>query len=334
MGQHAEKLKAVKVAVVVPCYRVADHVLDVLAAIPACVDRIVCVDDACPEGTGRLIEERCEDERICVLRHDANQGVGGAMITGYRAALAEDMDIVVKLDGDGQLDPALIPRFVSFLKAGEADYCKGNRFYQVATLAGMPTSRLVGNAILSFLTKLSSGYWQIFDPTNGYTAIHAAALRLLPLDSLDKGYFFESDMLFRLNTIRAVVRDIPMTAIYGDENSSLKIRRIVAPFIGKHIRNFFKRITYNYYVRDFSLASLEWPFGTSLLLFGVVFGLFQWVGAAARDEFASAGTVMLAALPVIIGLQMLFSAFNFDIQNTPRVPLQRLFRDESSIDAL
>lgn len=334
MSEYQEKLKTMKVAVVVPCYRVADRVLGVLAAIPSRVDRIFCVDDACPDGSGARIAESCADPRVRVLTHGQNQGVGGAMVTGYRAALEEEMDIVVKLDGDGQMDPALIPRFVTFLEAGEADYCKGNRFYRVATLTGMPWSRLIGNAVLSFLSKLSSGYWQIFDPTNGYTAIHAAALRLLPLESIDKGYFFESDMLFRLSTIRAVVRDIPMAAVYGGETSSLRIRKVVAPFIVKHVRNFLKRIGYNYYLRDFSLASLEWPIGAGLLLFGVVFGLVQWIGAAARDEFASAGTVMLAGLPVIVGLQMLLSAFNYDIQNTPRIPLQRLLRDENPIEVL
>ncbi len=331
VGQTESNLKRMKVAVVIPCYRVKDRVMSVLDAIPDGVDKIICVDDACPQGTGAHIKDTCKDKRVEVLTHGKNQGVGGAVVTGYQAALDAQMEVVVKLDGDGQMDPAIIPRFLTFLEAGEADYCKGNRFYRPATLTGMPASRIAGNAVLSFLTKLSSGYWQVFDPTNGYTAIHASALRLLPLESIDKTFFFESDMLFRLNVIRAVVRDIPMTARYGDENSNLKIHRVVAPFIGKHLRNFGKRIVYNYYLRDFNLASFEWPLGLALFSFGMVFGITQWIGGAIRDEFASAGTVMLAALPIIVGLQMLLSAFNFDIQNVPRTPLQRLLRDENPL---
>jgi glycosyltransferase involved in cell wall biosynthesis len=334
VNQSEERLKPLKVAVVIPCYRVADRVLDVLEAIPARVDRIFCVDDACPEKSGDRIAKGCKDARVTVFCHDKNQGVGGATITGYKAALEADMDVVVKIDGDGQMDPRLIPRFVAVLQAGEADYCKGNRFYRVATLTGMPKGRVVGNAVLSFLTKLSSGYWQVFDPTNGYTAIHAAALRLLPLEVIDRGYFFESDMLFRLNTIRAVVRDVPMTAAYKDETSNLKAGRLVLPFLAKNLRNLGKRLVYNYYVRDFNLASLEWPLGILLLGFGVIFGLSQWISVARSGQVASAGTVMLAALPVMVGIQMLLSAFNFDIQNVPRTPLQRLLRDENPIKSL
>lgn len=323
-----------KVAAVVPCYRVADQVVDVLKAMPGRVDKIYCVDDACPEKSGDRIKAHCRDVRVQVLRHDTNRGVGGAVVTGYRAALADAMDIVVKIDGDGQMDPAIMPRFLAVLEAGEADYCKGNRFYRVATLEGMPRGRLVGNAVLSFLSKLSSGYWQIFDPTNGYTAIHAAALRLLPLEALDRGYFFESDMLFRLNTIRAVVRDVPMTAVYNDEISNLKVSQVVLPFFGKHVRNFAKRLVYNYYLRDFNLASVEWPLGLALLMFGTIFGASKWASVVAAGEVASAGTVMLAALPILVGIQMLLSAFNFDIQNVPRTPLQRLLRDENPIKVL
>lgn len=334
MAPQGDNSAVLKVAVIVPCYCVANNVLDVLAAMPERVDRIFCVDDACPEASGEKIEKNCKDRRVKVLRHTQNQGVGGAMITGYLAALAEDMEIVAKIDGDGQMDPKILQRFLAVLEAGEADYCKGNRFYRAATLKDMPRERLIGNAILSFLSKLSTGYWQIFDPTNGYTAIHAAALKLLPLETIDRGYFFESDMLFRLNTIRAVVRDIPMMAVYNGERSNLNVRRTVGPFLLKHMRNFSKRVIYNYYVRDFNLASIEMPIGVVLLLFGTVFGTTQWIESASRNVAASAGTVMLAALPIIVGFQLVLSAFNIDIQNAPRTPLQRLLRDENPIKTL
>jgi len=320
-----------KVAVVIPCFQVAEPVLALLGQIPERVERIYCVDDACPQFSGDSILKACDDPRVRVLHHETNQGVGGAMITGYRAALEDGMDIVVKLDGDGQMDPALIPRLVKMLETGESDYCKGNRFYRPATLQGMPKDRLIGNLILSFLNKLSSGYWHCIDPTNGYTAIHTTALRMLPLAALDRGYFFEEDILFRLNTIRAVVRDIPMRAVYNGETSNLQLRRVVLQFAWKHLRNFLKRMIYNYYVRDFNLASIEWPIGLSCLLFGIIFGLNHWIQGSINDEFASAGTVMLAALPFIVGVQMLLSAFNFDIQNTPNIPLQRQLSDENPL---
>lgn len=165
-------------------------------------------------------------------------------MTGYRAALKDGIDIIVKIDSDGQMDPALIIDFVGPIVDGEADYTKGNRFFELEKVKSMPRIRLIGNAILSFMCKLSSGYWNLFDPTNGFTAIHADVARRLPFNSISKRYFFESDILFRLNTLRAVVIDIPMEAEYGDEISNLKISRIVGEFLVKHSKNFIKRIFY------------------------------------------------------------------------------------------
>ncbi len=316
-----------RIAVVVPCYRVADQVLAVLAAIPPVVSKIYCIDDACPQASGDHNTAHCHDPRVTVIRHTHNGGVGAATLSGYRAALGDDMQLVVKLDGDGQMDPALIPRFLRLLISGDADYCKGNRFHRLGSVGGMPPARLFGNAVLSFLTKLSSGYWQIFDPNNGYTAIHSAALRLLPLDDIDQGYFFESDMLCRLNIARAVVRDIPMDAVYGNETSSLLIHREITHFAVKHMRNFARRILYSYYLRDFNLASIEAPLGLVALLFGVVFGGLHWLQAFQGAPYASAGTVMVAALPIIVGVQMLLSAINYDVLNVPTTPLQKLFAE-------
>lgn len=187
----------------------------------------------------------------------------------------------------------------------------------------MPRIRLIGNALLSFLTKLSSGYWHVFDPTNGYTAIHGAVLRELPLDKISKGYFFESDMLFRLNITQAVVRDIPMRAVYEDEQSNLNIRAIIFNFLSKHTRNFYKRIFYSYFLRDFSIASIQLMLGTAFLLFGLIFGSVKWWLAAEEGVTASAGTVMLSALPVLIGVQMILSFLQFDMQGKVRPPIHK-----------
>lgn len=306
------------IAVVIPCYRVKDHILEVLARIPAMVSMVVCVDDACPEESGSFIERHVHDPRVSVLRHTVNRGVGGAVMTGYRVALQAQAEVVVKIDGDGQMDPALLPAFIRPILAGAADYTKGNRFYDPESVRGMPLARLLGNAALSFMTKLSSGYWHIFDPTNGYTAIHGAVLRRLPLDKLSARYFFESDMLFRLHTLRAVVVDMPMPAVYAQETSHLSIGRVLPSFMWGHLRNTVKRLIYNYFLRDFQLASLELVLGILLLVFGTVFGTVEWLASAHTGKTASAGTVMLSALPIIVGLQMILSAFNYDMANVPR----------------
>ena len=313
-----------KIAVVLPCYKTSKQVLDVLALIPEIVTSIYCVDDDCPDKTGEHIQSHCKDKRVKVLFHDQNLGVGGAMVSGYRQALEEAADIVVKVDSDGQMDPGLIPQFIAPIVNGQADYTKGNRFFTPQFLSGMPRVRLIGNAGLSFLNKFSTGYWQIFDPTNGYTAIHADVLRLLPLDKINKGYFFEADMLFRLGTLRAVVMDIPQRAVYEDEESNLNVSKALWSFAGLHLRNFFKRIVYSYFIRDFHMASIEWILGPILLIFSTIFGLGAWAESVHNEVEASAGTVMLAALPFIIGLQLTLSALHFDIQNQPRIPLHNL----------
>ncbi len=315
-----------KIAVIVPCYRVQKQILSVLSEIGQEVDNIYIVDDCCPENTGFFVEENTGDRRVKVLYHSHNQGVGRAVITGYQNALLEGAQILIKLDGDGQMNPQFIPQLIAPILSGEADYTKGNRFYHPEHLQGMPVMRLLGNAGLSFFTKLSSGYWELFDPTNGYTAIHHSVLELIPLSKLSPRFFFESDLLFRLNTIQAVVMDIPMPSCYGEENSNLKIFRIFLPFLWGNCYNCLKRICYNYYLRSFSIASLELLFGLPLLLFGIGFGAVAWLKSLVTGETATAGTVMLAALPIILGFQLLLSFLSYDISVTPRIPLHRKLR--------
>ena len=178
------------IAVVVPCYNVKAQIGSVLEAMPPCVARIYIVDDCCPEKTGEFVRAKLKDSRIRILTHEKNLGVGGAVMTGYKAAIAEGMDILVKIDGDGQMDPSLIENFVRPLEDGSADYAKGNRFWNAENLREMPRIRLFGNAVLSFINKISSGYWNIMDPTNGYTAITAEVVRELPFEKISRRYFF------------------------------------------------------------------------------------------------------------------------------------------------
>ena len=309
------------IAVVIPCFRVASHVLDVIARIPEDVFRIYAVDDGCPEGSGDLIERTCIDRRVRVLRHTENRGVGGALVTGYRQALDDGMDIVVKIDGDGQMDPRLLPKFVQPILDGRADYTKGNRFFSLDMVRTMPRLRLVGNAVLSFFNKATSGYWSIMDPTNGYTAISAKLLEHLPLARLEPRYFFESDMLFHLGILRAVVQDIPMHARYGDEASNLSIVKAGMLFPGKYAIRFAKRFFYNYLLRDFNAGSLHTILGLAMTFGGVIFGGYHWIKSILEQVPATSGTVVLAALPVILGVQFLVAAEQFDIQNQPTRPL-------------
>jgi dolichol-phosphate mannosyltransferase len=308
------------IAVVIPCYRVTRHIHDVIAGLPAVVDLIYAVDDACPDGSGRSVEEGCTDPRVRVLRHGENQGVGGAVLTGYRAAVADGADIIVKFDGDDQMDPELIELFLAPIAEGRADYAKGNRFYNLEDTKGMPLVRLIGNAALSFITKLSSGYWTVFDPTNGYTAIERTLARRIVERKVARRYFFESDMLFHLYLERAVVEDVPMPARYGDETSNLRVRRIFWSFASRNLGNLGRRVLVQHYLRDFSLASVEMLLGLGALGFGLTYGALRWSESLATGQAASAGSVMLSALPILAGIQLCLGALNYDIQSTPRTP--------------
>jgi glycosyltransferase involved in cell wall biosynthesis len=310
-----------KIAVVVPCYRVKDAILEVIKNIGPEVTQIIVVDDACPDGSGKLVESTAKDKRIIVLYNNENLGVGGAVIKGYQQALISGADIVIKLDGDGQMDPSLIPIFTKPLMEQWADYTKGNRFFNIEHIRAMPKARIFGNLVLSFFAKFSTGYWRIFDPNNGFTAINRHALQRIDLDKLDNGYFFESDLLFRLNLARAVVVDVPMEAKYGEEESNLRIKRVLMEFPVKHIRNFLKRVTYTYYLRDFTLASLELPIGLSLTSFGFVTGLINFFHSQSISQATPTGTLILISMSILVGIQLVLSFFAFDIESSPTSPI-------------
>lgn len=315
--------KPVLIAVVIPCYRVVAHIEAVIGAIGPEVGKIYCVDDCCPDHSGEHIRRTVSDPRVIVLQNESNLGVGGATMAGYVKAVQDGADIIVKIDGDGQMDPRLIMRFVRPIMEGRADYTKGNRYFYIESLKKMPTVRLLGNTILSFISKVSTGYWDIFDPVNGYTAIHRKVIEVLPLDKISQRYFFESDILFRLNTHDAVVEDIPMDAVYEDEVSQLRPGKVIPEFIFKHTLNIFKRIGYQYFLRDFNIASIELLVGFSLLVFGLVFGTTHWLESTRSGIPVSAGTVMLAALPVLMGVQLLLSFLSYDTRRVPRAALHK-----------
>ena len=311
-------------AVVIPSYKVREHILGVISGIGSEIQKIYVVDDACPEQSGKFVEENCKDARVKVLFHSKNRGVGGAVKTGYQQAIQDNIDVVVKLDGDGQMDSSLIPSLIKPILLGDADYVKGNRFFNLTSLRAMQGVRLFGNSMLSILNKFVNGYWNLMDPTNGFTAIHSSALKMLELDKIADNYFFESDMLFRLGTIRAVVHEMPMDAVYGNEKSNLHIGRILFEFPPKYFTRFFKRIFYNYFLRDFNAGTIELLIGLIFLIFGGTIGSIYWYQSLVYHQVATSGTVMLAALPTILGFQLLISGLQYDIRNIPTKPLQKI----------
>lgn len=305
------------VAVVIPSYKSRETIAIVIESIGGEVSHVIVVDDACPEGSGDLVRREVKDPRVKVLFHVENLGVGGATMTGYKAALETGADIIVKLDADGQMDPSRIQDLIDPIVKGEADYTKGDRLDSLTGLRQMPSIRLFGNAGLTLLTKFSTGYWNIKDPTNGFTAIHADVLRRLPLAMIRKRYFFESDMLFRLGIMRAVVQDVPMNAKYGNEKSSLNITKAFFQFPWLHLVNYHKRLFYNYFLRDVSAASVELVAGAALWWFGVIFGALAFSEAAEKGIPATTGTVMIAILPIILGFQLLLAFLSYDVSSVP-----------------
>lgn len=304
--------------VVVPAYKCSQQILGVIESLPTHINYIVVVDDCCPEMSGDLVEKNIQDTRVIVLKNKTNLGVGGAVISGYKKALELGSDIVIKMDGDGQMDPNQIENLIKPLREqGGVGYVKGNRFFDIDGVKSMPKIRIFGNLALTFITKLSSGYYQIFDPNNGFTAIKANTLRQLDLDKIDQRYFFESDMLFRLGLIRTQIIDVAMPAKYANEKSNLVVYRILFEFLRKHLRNFFKRIFYNYYLRDFSLASIELPLGLGLCTVGASIGMNAYLDGLSTGNPSNAGTVTLVSMCLILGFQLLLQFIQYDILSSP-----------------
>ena len=305
-----------RICVVIPAYRVKSHLLGVVNSIGPEVTNIIVVDDACPEKSGEYLALHTTDPRVEIIFHKVNLGVGGAVKTGYVRALELKSTAVVKIDGDGQMDPSKIHEIILPILEGTADYTKGNRFFDVEAIQQMPKLRIFGNLVLSFLTKLSSGYWNNFDPNNGFTAVSNKILSRIPLSKIDNGYFFESDMLFRLNLVGARVTDVNIPARYKNEKSNLKVRKVLFEFPIKHLRNIIKRIIYTYYLRDFNIASIELPLGLALTGFGTILGLVSWIRNLTSGNPTATGTSILVAMSVLAGLQFVLAFISYDTNSS------------------
>ena len=305
-----------RIHVVIPAYNVADRIGAVVKAVPDFVDSISLVDDGSRDGTAD-VALAVADPRLRIFRHAGNQGVGAAMVTGFRDALVDGDAIVVKMDGDGQMDPAMLSRLLDPIIDGRCGYAKGNRFLFARELAVMPRHRLIGNFTLTFLTKLASGYWHVFDPQNGYVAIATSALRLLDFERLSRRWFFENDMLINLNVFNVPVADVPMPSRYGDERSSMSIGRVLVSFPFHLFRGYWSRFYRKYVLRDFSPIALFMLAGLPLVAFGVLLGGYTWLQSWRLNRFASTGTVMLSVLPFIVGFQLMLQALVLEIRDSP-----------------
>ena len=310
-----------RVAVVIPCFKVKQQILAVVAGIGPEVWKIYVVDDACPQKTGEHVLQEVIDPRVEVIFNGRNLGVGGAVLNGYLHAIDDGAEIIVKLDGDGQMDSRFIPALIRPIEEAKADYTKGNRFFSPDNLVSMPWVRLIGNSALSFINKAVSGYWNTMDPTNGFTAIHANVVRLMPIKAIAKRYFFESDMLFRLGTFRAVVHEVPMKSIYQSEKSNLSVGKTLLTFPMKFLRRFVLRIGYNYFVRDFNvlLASVVDRHDFVDLWRLVWYHQLDAIGRAANCH--TDGYDHASVLPIIMGFQLLLAAISFDVANIPKNPV-------------
>lgn len=307
------------VSVVIPCYNVSKHIENVIGQIPHTIDFIIAVNDCSTDETHCILSRLQEgNNRLIYLKHEVNQGVGGAMLTGFKKALELDCDITIKMDGDGQMDHANIHRLIKPIKEGTADFSKGNRFRDFKALKSMPAFRRFGNLGLSFLIKAASGYWNVFDPTNGFIAIHKETLNSINFNKVHKRYFFESSLLIELYYVNAVIVEVPMKALYADESSNLSISRTLFEFPPKLLYALIRRIVLKYFLFDFNIASLYLLFGFPVFLFGATYGIINYIRYASHNTPAPTGTVVIPTLLIILGFQLLLSAANYDVTNYPK----------------
>lgn len=305
------------VAVVIPAYKCADQITKTVTTIPDWVQHIVVVDDCSPDDLASKVET-IDDSKVHLIRHKTNRGVGGAFITGCHKAIELGADILVKMDGDGQMDSQQFSRLIEPILEGRADYTKGNRFWDLTSLRSMPRARIFGNMALSFFLKLASGYWNLFDPTNGYIAITSYMFNNINLKNIDSRYFFESSMLIQAGIQRFVVEDVPMPALYGAEISSLSIWHTLLYFPPRLVYGVFRRFFWHYILFDFTAVSVFVLVGLPAVLWGTIFGAVTWIHNVQIQRATPTGTIMLSVLPIIIGIQLISQAIVVDIGNTPK----------------
>jgi glycosyltransferase involved in cell wall biosynthesis len=307
-------LEGKRVAVVVPAHNEEDLVLATLQGIPGFVDRVYVVDDASTDATAERARA-AGDPRVQVIVHDRNRGVGAAIVSGYKRALAERMDATAVMAGDNQMDPDELEALALPVVRDELDYAKANRLFTGSAWRLIPRNRYLGNAVLSFLTKIASGYWHVADSQAGYTVLSLRVLRLLDLDRVYTSYGFPNDMLVHLNVWNARVRDFPSRPIYGvGERSGIRIRRVVPRISWLLWKGFFWRLREKYVIRDFHPLVFFYFLGFLMSLAGLVLGIVETVLRIMGHGITPA-TIVLVALLLISGSQFTLFAMWFDMES-------------------
>jgi len=308
-----------RIAMVIPYYNASGQIEKVIEKVPDFIDWVIIVDDHSREELpkNKLLEKINGVSECHFLENEMNLGVGGATKKGFEHALENGFDIIIKVDADNQMDLGFLPQLIQPLISKLALATKGNRFRNTKALQNMPIPRKFGNLVLSFLTKMATGYWHNFDPTNGFIALNAEALRKIDSSKLSNRYYFETSLLAELYFQKTPIRDIDMPAIYGDEKSNMNLWKMGFMFFGKLPRTFFKRILKEYFLYDFNIGSIYIFFGIPLFLFGLIFGLIQWIYYATNEIFAPTGTIMIITLSIILGFQLILQAIQYDIFNSP-----------------
>jgi glycosyltransferase involved in cell wall biosynthesis len=287
----------------------------VISTMPDYVDHIVIVDDCSPDGTSDVVRS-IHDDRVTLIRHEVNQGVGGAIITGHRKALEMGADINVIMAGDAQMDPQYLPDLLDPIVEQGYEFTKANRFYSRTGYSTMPFMRAAGSIALSFATKVASGYWNLFDPQNGYTALKRSALNRLPLDRVARSYAFENDLLIWLNIVNARAKDVSVPALYGEEVSTMNLRKVTWTIGSLLVTGFWRRMLRKHVLQSFSAVALLFFTGLALVTFGALVGvwvLYETLG----PPVATTGSVLLSVGPLLTGIHMLVNALMLDIQSTP-----------------
>ncbi len=307
------------IGVIIPYYNAAKHIENVVNKLPVFISKVIIVDDCGKEPIPEsLVAQSKTSDRIVIVKNEKNLGVGGATKHGFQKAIELELDYAIKVDADDQMDSSYIPDLLKPLIENKAEYAKGNRFKDFKALKQMPFVRKIGNLGLSFLTKVASGYWNNFDPTNGFFAIKVDVLKQLDFTNIHRDYYFESSLIAELYFQDARIKDVPMPANYGDEKSSMKVWQIPFIFIPKLTKTFIKRIFKSYFIYDFNIASVYLLFGFPMFLFGMIYGIYNWVHYATLGEFTPTGTIMLITVSLILGFQLLLQAIQYDILKAPK----------------
>jgi glycosyltransferase involved in cell wall biosynthesis len=304
-----------KIAAVVPAYNESKLIGKTIMTMPDYVDIIVVVNDRSTDDTS-AVARAVEDPRVVVIDHEVNQGVGGAIITGHSKALELGADVNVIMAGDAQMDPQYLPDLLDPICEDGYEFTKANRFYSRTGYSTMPFMRAAGSIALSFATKVASGYWNLFDPQNGYTAVKRSALNRLPLDRVARSYAFENDFLIWLNIANARAKDVSVPALYGDEVSAMNLRKVTWTIGRLLVTGFWRRMLRKHVLQSFSAVALLFFTGLALVTFGALVGvwvLYETLG----PPVATTGSVLLSVGPLLTGIHMLVNALMLDIQSTP-----------------